>query len=77
LKNSGLIEVEHRFDEKHHGQKTSKYHFAGLIEEATKFARLALEEKAENKSRKAARLNRKNPQSKTDIRVATGTMPTN
>ena len=56
LKESGLIEIEHRYDERHHGQKTSNYRFSGLIDEATKFAKLALEEKEEAKSRKAARL---------------------
>lgn len=76
LKEAGLIEVEHRFDERHHGQKTSNYRFTGLIDEATKFARLALEEKKEGKSRKAARLKLKNPRSRAAIRVVEGTMPT-
>ncbi|HVX13840.1 MAG TPA: helix-turn-helix domain-containing protein [Pirellulales bacterium] len=76
LKEAGLIEVEHRFDERHHGQKTSNYRFTGLIDEATKFARLALEEKEETKSRKAARLKLKNPRSRAAIRVVEGTMPT-
>lgn len=76
LKESGLIDVEHRFDERHHAQKTSNYRFTGLIDEATKFARLALVEKEEAKSRKAARLKLKNPRSKAALRVVEGTMPT-
>jgi len=75
LKNSGLIEVEHRFDDRHHGQKTSNYRFTGLIDEATRFARLALEEKETAKSHKAARLKLKNPRSKVAIHVADGTTP--
>ena len=77
LKDSGLIEVEHRFDEQHHGQKTSNYRFTGLIEEATKFAHLALEEKEEAKSRKAARLKLKNPRTRSAFRVVEGTAPAN
>lgn len=75
LKESGLIEVEHRFDEQHHGQMSSKYHFTGLIEEATKFARLALDDKNKAKARKAERLALKNPRSGPAIRVAAGTTP--
>lgn len=75
LKAAGLIEIEHRFDERHHGQKTSNYRFTGLIKEATEFARLALQEKIETKSRKAARLKLKNPRLKANIRVAEGTTP--
>ncbi len=75
LKEAGLIEVEHRFDERHHGQKTSIYRFTGLIDEATKFARLALEEKEQARLRKAARLKLKNPRTKPTIRVADGTTP--
>jgi hypothetical protein len=67
--------VEHRFDDRHHGQKTSNYRFTGLIEEATKFARLALKEKEEAQLRKSARLKLKNPRSKPAIRVAAGTTP--
>ncbi len=70
-----MIEVEHRFDERHHGQKTSIYRFTGLIDEATKFARLALEEKEQARLQKAARLKLKNPGTKPTIRVAAGTAP--
>jgi hypothetical protein len=48
-----------------------------LIDEATKFARLALDERAEQKAKKEARLKLKNPRSKTKLRVAEGTTPTN
>lgn len=76
LKEAGLIDVEHRFDERHHGQKTSIYRFTGLIDEATKFARLALDERKETRLRTAERLRLKNPRTKPPIRVAEGTRPT-
>lgn len=54
-----LIEIEHRFDPKHGGQKTSNYHFRGLITAATEYAREAMSEKESNKRTKKDRLSRK------------------
>ena len=73
LKDSGLIEVEHRYDDRHNGQMTSNYRFTGLIKEATGFAQLAIQEKEEAKARKANRLKMKNPRTRPAIRVAEGT----
>jgi hypothetical protein len=75
MKKAGLIDVENRHDARHNGQTTSDYRFTGLIEEASKLARAALERKAAGKSRKNGPFDRRALQPDASIRVAEGTLP--
>jgi predicted transcriptional regulator len=72
MKNAGLIEVQHRHDDRHGGQTSSNYFFTGLIAAATEFAQEALQEKEANAAKKAARLKRKNPRSNPEFKVVDG-----
>lgn len=69
MERKGLIQIEHRHDPKHGGQMSSNYRFTGLIEAATQYATEAIEEKEANKERKSARLKRKVPLPKTNLKV--------
>jgi DNA-binding MarR family transcriptional regulator len=74
MKEAGLIDVEHRHDDRHHGQMSSRYRFTGLIKQATELAREALEKRAAAKSGKSKRFGGKT-RSSTSLKVADGTVP--
>jgi predicted transcriptional regulator len=73
LNKSGLIEIKHRFHERHKGQKSSIYTFDGLIAKATELARALKQEREESKSAKKALMARTILRAKRGLRVAPGT----
>jgi predicted transcriptional regulator len=71
MERDGLIEIEHRFDERHGGQTSSNYYFRGLIKAASPYAEETLEDRQRNREEAAAKRFRKAPRKKrtTDLKV--------
>jgi DNA replication protein DnaD len=61
MEHDGLIKREYRFNPKKGGQESNAYHFTGLIEAATPFAKEALQTREQRKSEDAYRRRRKKP----------------
>jgi hypothetical protein len=61
MEKDGLIRREARYKPKRGGQDTNAYHFDGLIKEATKFAKEALNTREQRKAEDAATRKRKKP----------------
>ncbi len=61
MKNDGLIEIEHRFHDRHRGQTSSNYYFKGLIDAATELAQETLDDRERSRKEAALKRTRKAP----------------